>query len=53
VNTFLSSLAFYKIFTNKDADMEMHKVEIMGLDDTPIQDYKPYAAAFPTRLDHQ
>lgn len=53
MNTFLSSLARYKKFTNKYADMDLHEVEIIWLDDTPIHDYKPYTAAFPARLEHQ
>jgi hypothetical protein len=33
--------------------MDGHEAEIMGLDNTPIQHYEPYAAAFPARLEHQ
>ena len=33
--------------------MDMHVVEIICLDDSPIQDYEPYVAAFPPRLEHQ
>ena len=53
MNTFLSSLAYYKKFTNQDADMDLHEVEIIRLVDKQIQDYEPYVAASPSRLEHQ
>jgi hypothetical protein len=53
VNTFLSSLARYKKFSNKDADMDLHEIEIIRLVDKPIQDYEPYVEASPSRLEHQ
>ena len=53
MNTFITSWARYKKFTNKDADMDMHEVEFICLDDTPIQDYEPYIADSPARLEHQ
>ena len=46
-------ISTFKDIYKKDADMDMHEAEIMCWDDTPIQDYESYAAAFPARLEHQ
>jgi hypothetical protein len=53
VNAFRSSLARYKNFTDKDADMDLYEVESLRLVDKPIQDYEPYVAGSLSRLEHQ